>query len=257
MSLQKTAIAILSFNHPDLTGRCVRAALSNTTRAVFLLHNGSADKHEKRLRDEFHPESYPNVTHLRLTANAGFSGGCNYLLRHIFSLSEYEWVLLVTNDCQLQSLTDAPATPGLFAPLIYRRSTDKVDSLGATFEPWTGRLRHRRNDNEPIKTKAARFNPKIFYVPGTAFWIHRETWRSIGGFDESLHTYWEDVDLSVKAQRLGLTVSVHATTTLIHGVGKTCHKQPFYTQYLFRRNRKTISRRYSPRWLRPLQSLWL
>src|SRR6185437_1526529 len=135
----------------------------------------------------------------------------------------------------------------------------------AVFKPWSGRLRHIRDEKEARGQCAPhgetpsrrRFHPNYFYVPGTAFWLDRKTWQTIGPFDESLHTYWEDVDFSARAHLHGAYVGVHPETAIVHSVGKTCHKLPFYTQYLFQRNRRVVSQRYSPKWLRPWQSLYL
>ncbi len=220
------------------------------------MHNGSRPEVEDRLRDEF-----SNISHLTLAKNIGFSGGANALLNSIFNAESSkngtaEWAFLITNDCELLVLTPPPAIGGFYAPLIYRRSTEKVDSIGGRFRPLTGRLRHRRSLTETrAESWQRRIFKEFFYVPGTAFCVHREAWRKLGGFDESLHTYWEDVDLSVRAQNLEVKLGTWPETVLKHGIGKTCHKDKFYTQHLFRRNRAIVSRRHTSAWLRPIQSL--
>jgi GT2 family glycosyltransferase len=82
------------------------------------------------------------------------------------------------------------------------------------------------------------------YVPGTAFLIHREIFKHTGDLDESLHTYWEDVDYSQRVRLGGLKMDLNLNFELIHKVGKTCHKDPFYTNHLFKRNRDIVSQRY-------------
>ena len=89
-------------------------------------------------------------------------------------------------------------------------------------------------------------------VPGTSFLIHRDLFNQVGGFDESLFTYWEDVDFSQRVHAQGFPVGHHPHFSLRHGVGKTCHKQSYYTSYLFHRNRRRVSRRYCKPTSRPL-----
>jgi GT2 family glycosyltransferase len=100
--------------------------------------------------------------------------------------------------------------------------------------------------------------PKNYYVPGTAFLLDRESWQKLAhdgrAFDESLHTYWEDVDLSMRAHAEKVKVAPWPAVQLLHKVGKTCHRNPFYTRFLFQRNRRIVSRRYVAAWMRPLQA---
>jgi GT2 family glycosyltransferase len=247
---QSVSIGVLSFNHPDLTARCLTSVLRHADPSLItLLHNGSRPEVEVRLRKEF-----SNIQHATLPQNRGFSGGANALLNEIFKNASASWALLITNDCELLEINRAPSSCGLYAPTIFRRNTGRIDSVGGQFRPLTGHLRHLRQQTPTIAESVGRaFFGDYFYVPGTAFYIDRESWATLKGFDESLHTYWEDVDLSVRAQKLAITVGTWPSTILKHGVGKTCHKDPFYTNHLFRRNRQIVSEKHTPTWQRFLR----
>lgn len=270
---------ILSFNHPNLTSRCVQSALRFVSpKQILLVHNGSRPENVTTLKNEF-----SEIHHACLETNRGFSGGANFALQTAFSLIKaqdalaldtpmqdaaaqhqpHKWVYFVTNDCELLNTPTQPQQMGLFAPLIYRRQTQKIDSIGGTFRPLTGRLEHFRsieNAHQFLKQKSKRIKidlQKYFYVPGTAFFIDQHTLEKLGGFDETLHTYWEDVDLSARAAKLNLHLGIATDTHLMHKVGKTCHKDPFYTNHLFKRNRKTVSSRHVAKWLKPLQTIYI
>lgn len=240
---------ILSFNHPQLTAKCVRSVLENVApQNIILTHNGSREENIKTLMEEF-----PKIDHLVLNENRGYSGGANATLQYAFQKSR--WLLFLTNDCQLLNSPAIPHSPGLHAPLIYRRRAGKVDSLGGLFHPLRGRLEHIREIERAQKYlnfKKRRWF-RQFYVPGTAFYLDASTYSLLGGFDESLHTYWEDVDLSARAHKLDVHVGITPETKILHQVGKTCHKDPYYTQILFWRNRQIISQRYTPQWLHKMQ----
>ena len=127
---------------------------------------------------------------------------------------------------------------GLHAPLIFRRKSDRVDSYGGTLDPKTGLLSHTATELKDIPHRLK------FYVPGTAFLMDRESFEIVGGFDEALGTYWEDVDFSLRCFKNG--VDLHQTKEFIfrHGIGKTCHKHSYYTNYLYQRNRIRVCRKW-------------
>lgn len=245
---------ILSYNKINLTRRCVDSVRKyESDDHIILVHNGS----EKSIVSELQ-QTYPHISHLILPTNGGFSYGANQGLEFAFKLDP--WATLITNDCELLTHIQPPEDPGFYAPLIYRRALTKIDSLGGIFNPLMGSLRHLRDidESELILRKIigkSLFN--YFYIPGTSFVIDCATWSKLGGFDESLHTYWEDVDLSMRAHKTKLNLGIHPKLRILHHVGKTCHKKPFYTNYLFPKNRRTVSKRYSPFFLRPFQNLWL
>lgn len=239
---ESAACVILSFNHPDWTERAVRAALDfHPAEHLYLVHNGSEKKWVSQ-----HQNKFPQLKHLILETNKGFTGGTNFALKHLFET--YNWVFFQTNDCLLLNKLSAPPNAGLYAPLVYKRKMGRVDSLGAKFWPYKSKLQHCQNETDFKQSSTFCSN----YVPGSAFWIHKSIFSKVGFFDENLHTYWEDVDYSQRVLKLNLRLDIYPHTQLIHGVGKTCYKDPFYTRYLFQRNKKTISYRYTPRYLKPI-----
>ncbi|MEY4615284.1 MAG: hypothetical protein RJB66_244 [Pseudomonadota bacterium] len=226
-------IGILSFNHPEITERAIQSCLDAVPSApITLLHNGSEPRWIERLQKNF-----PAIDHVILSENGGFTGGANALIERVISQSE--WCLFLTNDVQLLK-AQIPDRIGLVAPLIHRRKKGLIDSMGALFFPHSGHLEHCRSHERFIylPQKALR------YVPGTAFWIHREVYQKVGGFDVSLDTYWEDVDYSQKIQQQEQALYYCEKTELLHSVGKTCHKIKKYTAYLFVRNKYYVSLRY-------------
>lgn len=223
------AISLLSYNHPELTARAVRSVLPHhPSQLVHLIHNGSREECVTSLKEQF-----PQIKHFILPSNKGYTGGVNFCLESAFEFAE--WAFLITNDCELEQIGSPPSFPALVAPRIEIRKTGRVDSLGGALNLQTGRLSHCRTliewENETHR-----------YIPGTAFLVHQKLFKQIGRFDERLHTYWEDVDFSRRAEESGFQLLVDPSFVLRHGVGKTCHKDPHYTTYLYQRNRRFISR---------------
>lgn len=229
------ATVILSYNHPEITKRCLQSVLQQrSAEQVYLVHNGSTLQNRNLLQTEF-----PQVQHLTLPENRGFTGGTNFGLLKAFEKSE--WVLFITNDCQLISIGGLPEQPGLYAPLIHKRNSERVDSLGGELNLWNGRLRHRFGHLESLTLK----NGKEFYVPGTAFLLHRQIFADGFRFDESLGTYWEDVDFSIRLRKAGIQCHPLPSIQLKHAIGKTCHRVSLYTTYYYQRNKGIVSRRHT------------
>lgn len=163
-----------------------------------------------------------------LEDNKGFSGGANALLNK--SLTDFKWLFFITNDCELLSLNSPPQEEGIYAPQILLRKTDRVDSLGGEIKLGHLSLRHCKSESE--FSAAA-----VKYIPGSAFWISRDVFNLLRGFDESFGTYWEDVDLSYRATLMGINLGLDPSTQLRHGGSKTTGKLKDYTLFYFQKNR--------------------
>lgn len=233
-------VVILSFNHPEITRRCIQSVLDLGFPAerIILVHNGS----EKNFVQFLQKKCPADIQHLILPQNLGFTGGANAGLSEGFKKSD--WVYFLTNDTEALHLPiDKPKESALIAPLVYRRKTSVVASRMGFFDPKWGELRHLKSSQDFMDLPLRGF----LYTPGTAFLMSRDIFEATGGFDESLHTYWEDVDLSVRVQKSGFQVKHDPQISLVHFVGKTCHKKSFYTTYLYHRNKQIVSLRYVQR----------
>lgn len=228
-------IVLLSYNHPHLTAKTLNSVLSLgfPLPQLHLVHNGSLPQHQENLVQQF-----PKISHLVLPTNKGFSGGANFGLKDVFNKTEN--ILFLTNDTEAISLPQHfPTDLDLFSILILKRNTDQVDSVMGLVNLKTGRLSHAKLLSEVPNSLSLRS-----YIPGTAFGITKKAFEKLSGFDESLHTYWEDVELSLRAHTLNLHLGCVFDFKIKHKIGKTCHKDRFYTLYLYQRNRKRILKRY-------------
>lgn len=217
------AISVLSYNHPELTAKCLKSVLNHTpAENVFLVHNGSLEKHITQLKNNF-----PNIRHSIISENKGYSGGANQALQQAFLY--FDSVLFLTNDTEVIQLPDR--APAHFSSVkLLRRNSEEIDSVMGSLNPKTGRLKH-------LKCLSHHNSNEITYIPGTAFWINKDTFLKLNGFDERFHTYWEDVDFSLRAHKNNIAVQYDGNTICRHKIGKTCHKDRFYTYELFQRNR--------------------
>lgn len=217
------AISVLSYNHPELTAKCLKSVLLQAKpENIFLTHNGSLEKHVARLKEEF-----PQINHVLMTENKGFSGGANVAL--VTAFQKHSEVLFLTNDTEAISLPES--APKEFSSIkLLRRNSEEIDSVMGSLNPRTGKLKH-------LKKLTDHNNEELTYIPGTAFWMTQSTFEKLQGFDERFHTYWEDVDFSLRAHKENIPLGYCDKTVFRHKIGKTCHKDRFYTYELYQRNR--------------------
>ena len=234
------ALVILSYNHAKLSTQCVDSVQQSLKVSaidfdqLILCHNGSDIACVQSLQEQF-----PAWQHLVIAENAGYSGGVNASLKAAFK--HHQWCFFLTNDTlNLQFPKKLPDRQGFYAPCLYRRKKERMDSLGGRYYFLKKKLKHCYQQAEFEKNSRFSFP----YIPGTAFCLHRDVYYQVGEFDESLHTYWEDVDFSIRCLQQKQRLELIPDWQLIHKVGKTCHKKKFYTQYLFQRNAKIIHKRY-------------
>lgn len=244
--MSDNAVVVLHYNKIRLTETCIQSVLDAGYRAeqVFCFDNGS----KLEVFDQI-TRMFPRCRHHRDETNRGYSGGFNRALQWTFD-SGNTAALFLTNDTRLfPGALEACAKKaeetgaGMIAPrIIYASSEGKdeaIDSIGGWFNAGTCTLNHYHENNLPVFLDPARD-----YIPGTALWINKDFFHKTGGTDESFHMYWEDVDLSFRAHRMGLPLARCYEAKISHGVGQTVRKKPLYTTFYFHRNRIRFCKRY-------------
>lgn len=230
--VNKTSVVILSYNHPGITKACIESALQFfKPEEIILVHNGSLQKNVIALQ-----ENFPQIKHLEFSDNKGFSGGANRGINFAIQ-NGVENVLFLSNDTKLTkwNFKTPPEKKFLIAPKVELRETGRTASLGGNVCLKKGKLNHLEENEKPTGR---------FFVPGAAFIINKEAWVALEGFDENLGSYWEDVDLSLRAKKAGVVLNATQEVVVKHGVAKTTGGDPFYTLYSFHRNRRRVVLRH-------------
>ncbi len=88
-----------------------------------------------------------------------------------------------------------------------------------------------------------------FYASGASFAISKKLFDLLGGFDEKLFLYHEDVDLCWRARLMGYGISVVESAVCQHTGGASSGTTPHWTKfYLTQRNRiRVLLKNYSTR----------
>lgn len=199
---------IASIVLPNLNGAgwlagCIESLLAQTRPdfELIIVDNGSTDESLATAREAAGRE---NVTLIENGENTGFSKAVNQGIR----AAKAPYVLLFNNDAfarpdMLEQLVAAmeedPRTFAVQCQMLRHYEPDKADDTGdfATLVGWV----FKRGDG----LAAARYQKpgRIFSACGGAALYRREALDVIGLFDESFFAYYEDVDISWRANSMG------------------------------------------------------
>ncbi len=143
---------------------------------------------------------------LRLDHNAGYTGAINRGVER----ADGDVVVFLNDDCVVDpgfvENIIAPIDPGdgvVMAAGVMRDWRDRslIDSAGMELDQTL--LVFDYLNGEPVSRLGGGVADPIG-PSGAAAAFDRSSFRSVGGFDEGLFAYWEDVDLVLRLRRLGL-----------------------------------------------------
>jgi GT2 family glycosyltransferase len=169
-------------------------------------------------------QRFPDVGILETASNLGFAGGCNVGIRRALEMgSEFVWLL--NNDTQvhpqalvtLVAALQAERTAGLAGSKIYYAADpSRLWFAGGYFTP-SGLGRHRGQDQ--LDHRQFDDPGPVDYITGCSLLIRTEVVRQIGLLREDYFMYWEEVEWSARARRLGWNSIYVPSSVVWHKVG--------------------------------------
>ncbi len=211
---------VLNYRTPSDTLLCVRSLESSSRPPdrIIVIDNGSEDGSEERLR-----AALPRAEVRSSGLNLGFSAGTNLGIVRALETGA-ERVLLVNGDALLApsclgALEDAlEASPalGIVGPVVLRRSRpDLVETLGMSYEPRTGRMRHL-GAGATLVGAAPPALRHVAAVSGAVMLVDRRVFDRAGLFDPEYFFSFEDLDLCLRARAMGLETAVVGPARAYH-----------------------------------------
>lgn len=227
----KVSIVIPNWNGKESLGACLGSLLGQRVRAhIIVVENGSSDGSLEFLRQQ-----YPSVEVIMNAKNLGFAGGVNCGIRRAIERGD-EFVALFNND--------AVAEPDWLGELLRAMQTDTrigittckfmsmdrahLDSTGDLYTIWG--LPYPRGRDEPVSDKYDS-TTEVFGASGGASLFRTAMLTQIGLFDEDFFAYYEDVDISFRAQLAGWRVQFAPDAIAYHSIGATSSKIKGFTTY--------------------------
>lgn len=211
----KVSLCIVSYNSKDDIVRCLDSLfvvldVSRIDLIVYISDNNSADR-----SGEYLANKYPNVSVIMNEKNAGYGYGHNKVTPIIDS--KYHIILnpdIIFEEDAISKLVDylevnadiAIATPEIrnldksiqYLPRLYPKLRYVVSST----IPGFGKFR----SDYTLSNKVINNPIDIQVCTGSFMMIRTEVFKKISGFDEKFFMYFEDFDLSIRANKYGRIV---------------------------------------------------
>ena len=247
----RIAAVVLNFRTPDETLLAVKSLLASRRPLddLIVVNNDSTDDTRERLK-----AVRAEITYFHTGTNLGFSGGMNQGIRAALARGA-DRVLLVNSDVIVppdavehleQSLSSVPGA-GIAGPVVLARSEpDRIASLGISYAPLSGRMRHRGNGTYIAERQPTPKNQVVDGVSGCLMLIRREVFDAIGLLDEDYFFSFEDLDFCLKARRAGFVTVLAGAAAVYHEGGQSLGAQSPRRFYFAARNHLRLARRTDP-----------
>jgi GT2 family glycosyltransferase len=230
-SMNNVAVVIPNWNGVDSVGACLDSLLAQSLKPlIIVVENGSTDGSLEFLRKE-----YSDIQIVVNQQNLGFAGGVNTGIRHALDQGA-EYVALLNNDATVdkewlkQLITTIRANDhiGIVTSKIMSADESHLDSTGECYTTWG--LTYPRGRDEVVN-KIYDTQTTIFAASGGASIYRTKMLRQIGLFDNDFFAYYEDVDISFRAQLADWKVIYEPKALVYHQIGATSSKLKGFTTY--------------------------
>ncbi|MGI9027255.1 MAG: glycosyltransferase family 2 protein [Candidatus Saccharimonadales bacterium] len=227
----KTAIVIPNWNGADMIAACLESLQKQTLKAkIIIVDNGSVDESVQIIERQF-----PEVILIKLAKNTGFAGGVNTGIKYALD-HDFEAIALFNNDAVAQpdwlkelvaQMGKTPKT-GITTGKLMRSDKRHIDSTGDFYSTWGISFPRGRNQAD---TGQYELVESVFGASGGASLYRATMLQEIGLFDERFFAYFEDVDISFRAQLAGWDIIYTPKAVAYHHVGATSSKLGDFTRY--------------------------
>lgn len=249
MKEMKVFVIVPNWNGADLLAECLESLESQSEKCtVVVVDNGSIDESTRIVESKF-----PDVVLIKNETNLGFSGGVNTGIRYAIE-NDADAVALFNNDAVagkdwlknlVESMKNHPGS-GIITGKLLRSDKKYIDSTGDFYSRYGIAFPRGRNQEDTGQYDSSQ---EVFGASGGASLYRTETLKDIGLFDEKFFAYFEDVDISFRAQLAGWNIHYEPKAVAYHHVGATSSKLGSFTRYHSVKNLFMLYTKNMPGWL--------
>lgn len=227
-------VVIPNLNGEDHLETCLKSldeqSFENFT--IVVVDNASADS-SKQIFNNF---SKRKMIWLQQDRNRGFAGGVNIGIRYAVDHGA-KFITLLNNDAamakdwiesQIKFLDQHPETGIVTGRFLKNTEPATIDSVGDQYSIWGAPFPEGR-DQKNIDNYLE--NRRVLGATGGASVYRATMFQEIGLFDEDFFAYYEDVDISFRANLAGWLVMYNPSAIAHHEQGATSVKMPGFTTY--------------------------
>ena len=226
--MSKIVIVIPNWNGADSLVACL-GSIKLQEAKIIVVDNGSKDRSLQILK------SYKDIEVISNKVNKGFAGGVN--LGFKFAIDNgYDYVATLNNDAvadkawvkELSLCLDSNNSLGIATSKMLSSDKQSIDSTGDYYTVWGLPYPRGRGETNLTKYDASTY---VFAASGGASMYRVDMLKQVGLFDEHFFAYYEDVDLSFRAQLAGWKIKYVPSAVVFHQIGATSTKIKGFTTY--------------------------
>ncbi|NER16686.1 glycosyltransferase family 2 protein [Spongiivirga citrea] len=235
------AVVILNWNGKELLKQFLPSVIAHSKYAsIYLADNASTDD-----SIDFVTQNYPSIKIIRNTENGGYARGYNEALQHL----DEDIFCLLNSDVEV--------TANWLDPIVSRFQVDKnvaiiqpkildfkkkthfeyagaaggyIDKYGYPF--CRGRIFHTIEKDEQQYDQAC----ELFWASGACFFIRKQVFTELNGFDEDFFAHQEEIDLCWRAFNKSYKSYFEPSSVIYHVGGATLSTNNPKKTYLNFRN---------------------
>jgi O-antigen biosynthesis protein len=222
------SVVIPTYNGRDLLATCL-ASIARHCPVDLPIEVIVADDASTDDTSEWLAAMYPQTVLVRLEQNSGFCGAANAGI----AAARGAHIQLLNNDTEVGAgWIEAGLAPfedpriGSVAPLVLVRSDpSRVDSAGDTYAAfgWPSKRGHGQSATSWVDHAADR----VFGASGSSAFYRTAALRSVGGFDPTFGSYYEDVDLAFRLRWAGYECVYAPDCRIFHDLSASYdHRNP-------------------------------
>ena len=224
--MDKIAVVILNWNGVKLLEQFLPSVIQFSEGAtIYVADNDSTDNSVA-----FVTENFPTVKIVKNSGNHGFAKGYNDALKHI----DAEIYALVNSDIEvtenwlkpiLDTFEEEKQTAIIQPKILDFKNKEYFEYAGAAggFIDKYGFPFCRGRIFDTVEKDNGQYNDNIelFWASGACFFIRKNVYHELGGFDESFFAHQEEIDLCWRAANEGHIIKYNSQTVVYHVGGAT------------------------------------
>ena len=227
--MKKIAVVILNWNGAKLLEQFLPSVVDYSNEAnIYVADNASTDNSIAIIKLQF-----PTIKIIQNTGNFGFATGYNVALDQV----EEEYYALVNSDIEVTanwltpilSIFGNESNIAIIQPKILDyKSKEYFEYAGAAggFIDKYGYPFCRGRIFETIEKDTHQYDDEreIFWASGACFFIRKEIFRKLNGFDDDFFAHQEEIDLCWRAFNLGYKAKYTSQSVVYHIGGATLNE---------------------------------
>lgn len=224
--MDKIAVVILNWNGIKLLEQFLPSVIQFSQGAViYVADNASTDDSVN-----FVQQNFPTVKIIKNTGNHGFAKGYNDALKEV----DAEIYALVNSDIEvtenwlkpiIETFNNEKNTAIIQPKILDFKNKESFEYAGAAggFIDKFGYPFCRGRIFDTIEKDNGQYdnNCEIFWASGACFFIRKDVYDELKGFDESFFAHQEEIDLCWRALNEGHTVKYNYQSVVYHVGGAT------------------------------------